>query len=215
MHLNSILCYQFRHTWQKVLRTVVCYTKTSSPIFITGSEDLYNFRLLLAPIPGNRGKFQQGVQRFTVLISILKLHYLGQANSSEWFSQSSTVRKMRFRTSNSGSCTTSHPSCLPSREGGCLVRIWSSIEWHPYLSLCQSESLYYTYITKECSNQAAKHYDIQNMRTPMNPYRTTRWRLICNSGWNIENPCIVLVKYICVLCDPNCLQWLSCYTQLS
>jgi len=145
---------------------VVRYTETSSPIFNTGSENIYNFRLFPAPIPGNRGKFQQGVQRFTFLISILKLHYLGQAISSEWFSQSSTVRKMRLRTSNSGSCTTSHPSCLPSREGGCLLSIWSSTEEHPYLSLWQSESLYYR--AKECSIQAAKHYDIQNMRTPMN-----------------------------------------------
>ena len=29
----------------------------------------------------------------------------------------------------------------------------------------------------------------------MNPYRTTRWQLISNSGWNIENLCIVLLKY--------------------
>ena len=34
-----------------------------------------------APIPGNRGKFQQGVQSFTFLISTLKLYYVGQAIS--------------------------------------------------------------------------------------------------------------------------------------
>lgn len=80
-YLRSVLCQQFRHTWHDTLRPVVCYTKTSSPIFNTGSETLYNFRLLPAPIPGNRGKFQQGVQRFTFIISMLKLYYVGQAIS--------------------------------------------------------------------------------------------------------------------------------------